>query len=173
MIRTLSEKVRWRAVLVGWAVAIVTGIVVNILFEVAHIWLFGGAPLDRITLTTALVSIALVAGFLAHFVGGYVAGRKARAAGGLNGAMTAVLGLVAVVAAVIVVAAIVVATAGAVLVAGGISLPTLTPGLAGSVLLALLALFAVNLAGAFFGGKLGEWEAGFLRSSRGAGAPRE
>lgn len=173
MIQAVKENVRWRAVILGWAVAIVTGIVINLLFEAAHVWLFGGNPLDLTGLTAAVVAISLVSGFLAHFAGGYVAGRRARAFGGLNGVMVAVLGFVFVVAAVVIVSAIVVATAGVVLAGGGIPLPPVTLGFVGSALLAGLALFVFNLLGGYLGGKLGEWEAGFVHSSRGAGMPPE
>ena len=47
MIQGISEKVRWRAVILDWGVAIATGIVLNLLFEAAHILLFGGDPFGR------------------------------------------------------------------------------------------------------------------------------
>src|SRR3712207_7495545 len=92
-------------------------------------------------------------GFPAHFAGGYVAGRRARASGGLQGVMVALLGFVFVVAALVIVSAIVVATAGVVLVERGVPFPALTLGLAGGALLASLALLALNVLGGFFGGK--------------------
>jgi hypothetical protein len=168
VIRGISEKIRWRAVILGWAVAIVTGIVLNLIFEAAHILLFGGDPLDAANLTTAVVTISLISGFLAHFAGGYVAGRRARASGGLQGVMVALLGFVFVVAALVIVSAIVVATAGVVLVERGVPFPALTLGLAGGALLASLALLALNILGGFFGGKLGEWERGPVGTSGGA-----
>lgn len=119
MIQGISEKIRWRAVILGWAVAIATGNVLNLLFEAAHILLFGGDPLDAANLTTAVVMISLISGFVAHFAGGYVAGRRARTSGGLQGVMVALLGFVFVVAALVIVSAIVVATAGVVLAEGG------------------------------------------------------
>lgn len=73
MFRELSEKIRWRAVIWGWVIAIVTGIMLNLLFEAAHILLFSGEVLDTENLTTAVVTISLLSGFLAHFAGGYVA----------------------------------------------------------------------------------------------------
>lgn len=155
----LAATVRWQDVLLGWAVAIFTGIAINLLFEGAHRWFFAGGPLDRTSLTTALVTISLVSGFLAHFVGGYVAGRRAGTAGGLHGIMIALAGLALVLVAAAGVAAILAATAGAVIVEG-VTVPPLTLGLAGSALSASLALFALNLLGGYFGGKLGEWEFG-------------
>jgi hypothetical protein len=144
----------------GWAVAIVTGIVLNLLFEATHILLFGGEALDAANLTTAVVTISLISGFLAHFAGGYVAGRRARVFGGLHGVMVALLGFVFVVVAVAVVSAILIATAGIVLIERGIPFPVMTLGFAGGALLASLALLVLNLLGGFFGGKLGEWEKG-------------
>jgi hypothetical protein len=170
MFRSLSEKTNWRAVILGWAVAIATGIVLNLLFEAAHVLLFGGEALDAANLTTAVVTISLISGFLAHFAGGYVAGRRARVFGGLHGMMVAVLGFVFVVVAVAVVSAILIATAGIVLIERGIPFPAMTLGFAGGALLASLALLIFNLLGGFFGGKLGEWERGPVGTS--GGAPR-
>jgi hypothetical protein len=169
MFRRVSERTNWRAVIIGWAVAIAAGIVLNLLFEAAHVLLFGGNVLNPDNLTTALVTLSLLSGFLAHFAGGYVAGRKARAHGGLQGLMVAVLGFLFVVAAAVIISAILVATAGLFLVEGGLALPALTLGFAGGALLASLALLALNLLGGFFGGTLGEWETGPVDSSGGTG----
>lgn len=158
MLRRVSGKMNWRAVIVGWAAAIVTGIVLNLLFEAAHILLFGGEALDAANPTTGVVTISLLSGFLAHFAGGYVAGRRARASGGLHGVMVAILGFAFVVTAVAIVSAIIVATAGLFLVEVGAPLPSVTLGFAGGVFLASLALLVLNLLGGFFGGKMGEWE---------------
>jgi hypothetical protein len=168
MFRRVLEKTNWRAVVVGWAVAIAAGIALNLLFEAAHVLLFGGEALNAANLTTGVVVISLLSGFLAHFAGGYVAGRRARASGGLHGVMVAILGFGFVVVAVAVVAAILLATAGVILVEGGIPLPSVTLGFAGGALLASLALLALSLLGGFFGGKLGEWERGPVSTSGGA-----
>ncbi len=168
MFRELSEKIRWGAVIWGWAVAIATGIVLNLLFEAAHILLFSGNVLDTENLTTAVVTISLLSGFLAHFAGGYVAGRRAQMDGGLHGVAVAVLGFIFVVAAVVVVGAIAAATAGIFLIEGDLPLPSLTLGFAGGALLASLALLILNLLGGFFGGVLGEWEIGPTSTSGGA-----
>jgi hypothetical protein len=168
MFRRVLEKTNWRAVVVGWAVAIAAGIALNLLFEAAHVLLFGGEALNAANLTTGVVVISLLSGFLAHFAGGYVAGRRARASGGLHGVMVAILGFGFVVVAVAVVAAILLATAGVVLVEGRIPLPSVTLGFAGGALLVSLALLALNLLGGFFGGKLGEWERGPVSTSGGA-----
>ena len=70
MFRGVSEKTNWRAVIIGWAIAIATGIVLNLLFEAAHVLLFGGNVLNPDNLTTALVALSLLSGFLAHFAAG-------------------------------------------------------------------------------------------------------
>ena len=171
MFRSVSEKVNWRAVILGWVVAIVAGIVLNLLFEAAHILLFGGEALNAANLTTVVVTISLISGFLAHFAGGYVAGRRARVSGGLHGVMVAILGFIFVVVAVAIVSAILVATAGIVLIEGGLPLPSVTLGFAGGALLASLALLILNLLGGLFGGKLGEWETGPVSTSGGASPP--
>lgn len=168
MFRNLSGRLNWRAVILGWAVAIVTGVIVNIVFEGAHVLLFGGEALSTENFTTAVVVISLVSGFLAHFAGGYVAGRRANRNGGLHGVMVAVLGFLFVVLAVAVVSAIAVATAGIFLIEGGVPFPAVTLGFAGGALLASLALLLLNVLGGFFGGKLGEWERGPVGSSGGA-----
>jgi hypothetical protein len=165
--RSTFEKVRWGPVIWGWAVAIATGILLNLVFEAAHIFVFGGEALNAANLTTAVITISLISGFLAHFAGGYVAGRRAGVYGGLHGAMVAILGFLFVVAAVLIVSAILLATAGFFLVEGEIPLPALTFGFAGSALGVSLALLLLNLIGACFGGKLGEWEMGPVGSSGG------
>ena len=162
MIQSLKTSVSWKAVLLGWAAAVVTGIVLNLMFRAANYWVFDAGPLG-LRDTAALVTISLIVGFLAHGVGGYLAGRIARYRGGLNGAMVAVLGTVAVIAAVIMVAAIVLATAGA-LFSGGVPL-TMPRGGVGGILIALVALFLANLLGGYLGGELGEFEVGLGRPS--------
>lgn len=168
MFSSMSEKIRWKAVVWGWAVAIATGLVLNFIFEAAHILLFGGDLLDTENLTTVVVTISLLSGFLAHFAGGYVAGRRARSDGGLQGLMVAILGFLFVVVAVVIVSAIAVATAGIVLVERGVPFPSLTLGFAGGALLASAALLVLNVLGGFFGGVLGEWEIGPTSTSGGA-----
>lgn len=154
--RKLVERVSWRAVVLGWGVAILTGIVFNLVFRVAHYGLFGGESLT-LSDTAALVTISMISGFLAHCAGGYAAGHRARASGGLNGALVAVLGTVAVVAAFVVVVAIVLATAGALFAEGSPEPPvSLSAELAGRLAVTALILFLVNLTGGYLGGKLGE-----------------
>lgn len=91
-----------------------TGMVLNLLFEAAHFFLFGGDALNAASPTTGVVEISLVYGSLAHFAGGYVAGRRARVFGGLHSVMVAILDFLFVA----VVWAVVLATASVVLVEG-------------------------------------------------------
>ncbi len=168
MFSSMSEKIRWRAMIWSWAVAIATGLVLNLLFEAAHILLFGGDLRDAANITTAVVTISLLSGFLVHFAVGYVSGRRTRTDGGLQGLMVAILGFLFVVAAVVIVSAIVAATASVVLVERGIPLPSLTLGFVGGALLASVALLVLNVLGGFFGGVLGEWEIGPTSASGGA-----
>lgn len=155
-LRKYIDRVNWGAVVFGWAVAILTGIVFNLLFRAAHYGLFGGESLT-LSDATALVTISMISGFLAHSAGGYAAGYRSRVSGGLNGAMVAVLGTAAVVAAFVIVGAIALATAGALFGEGGPAAPV---SLAGELVLRLavtaLILFLVNLTGGYLGGKLGE-----------------
>ena len=160
MVGRVRERLDRRAVLYGWIVAVLTGLALNFVFELAHVFLFGGDLLTSNNPTAALVTLSLLSGFLAHFAGGYVAGRRARHHGGLQGAMVAVLGFLFVVVAAAAVLAVLAATAGVFLIEGTIPLPTLTPGFAGGALLASLALLLLNVLGGFFGGVMGQWEHG-------------
>lgn len=155
-LRKYIDRVNWGAVVFGWAVAILTGIVFNLLFRAAHYGLFGGESLT-LSDATALVTISMISGFLAHSAGGYAAGYRSRVSGGLNGAMVAVLGTAAVVAAFVLVAAIALATAGALFAEGSPGPPaSLSAELAGRLIITALILFLVNLTGGYLGGKLGE-----------------
>lgn len=142
-------RTRWRAVILGWAVALFVGLVLGPFVRL----LYGSiseAPIERGGITATLVVVSLVAGFVSYLVGGYVAAKAAGGAGGKHGALTAVVGLVVGLAL-----AAVLAIFGVVF-AGGVSLPPVGFGLAGAALLAGLVLFLTNLFGGFVGGKLGE-----------------
>lgn len=168
MLHSILERTDWRAVILGWAVAIAAGIVLNLFFEAAHVLLFGGEASNAASLTTGVVAIPLVSGFLAHY-GRRVRGRqegarlrrsarrdgcdaRLRLLGGRRGGVSAIL----------------LATAGIVLVERVVTLPSVTFGFAGGALFASLALLALNLLGGFFGGKPGGWETGPVSTSRGA-----
>jgi len=96
--------------------------------------------------TSGFVIVSLVAGFLAYLFGGYVAGKFARRAGGLHGAITAILG----------------AATGAILgafgvaVSGGILVTLIGLGFGEVTASTALALFFAYLFGGYIGGKLGE-----------------
>jgi hypothetical protein len=139
----VSENIRWDSVALGWLVALPAGLLLGPLLRGAYDTLTGAAVTPG-KITSGLVTISIVSGFLAYLVGGYVAGKFARRAGGLHGAMTAVLG----------------AATGALLGAFGFPggfLVTLTePGSGGVTAPTALALFLAALFGGYVGGKLGE-----------------
>jgi hypothetical protein len=142
---SVGEGVRWESVALGWLVALPTGLLLGPLVRVAYDALTG-ATVTPEKFTSGLVIISIVSGFLAYLSGGYVAGKLARRAGGLHGAMTAILG--AVVGAVL--GALGIAVSGGILVALlGLSFGKITVS-------AALALFLAYLFGGYVGGKLGE-----------------
>src|ERR687890_1125246 len=137
--------IRWEGVALGCLVAIPAGLLLSPLLREAYDALTGASLLPG-KLTSGLVIVSLVSGFLAYLFGGYVAGRFARRAGGLHGAITATLG----------------AVAGAVLgafgivVSGGILVALIGFGFDGVTASTALALFLAYLFGGYIGGKLGE-----------------
>jgi hypothetical protein len=140
-----GENIRWEGVALGWLVALPSGLLLGPLFRAAYDALTGSVVMPG-KFTSGLVIVSLVSGFLAYLFGGYVAGRFARRAGGLHGAMTAVLGAVAGAA----LAAFGVAVSGGILVAlVGLGFGEVTAATA-------LALFLAYLFGGYVGGKLGE-----------------
>ncbi len=140
-----GENIRWESVALGWLVAILAGLVLGPLLRGTYDALTGSAVTPG-KLTPGLVIVSVVSGFLAYLLGGYVAGRFARRAGGLHGAMTAVLGA----ATGAVLGALGVAVSGGVLVAlFGLGFGEVTASTA-------LALSLAYLFGGYVGGKLGE-----------------
>ena len=135
--------IRWEGVALGWLVAIPAGLLLSPLLREAYDALTG-ASVMRGKLTPGLVIVSLVSGFLAYLFGGYVAGKVARRAGGLHGAMTAILG----------------AATGAILgtfdVSGGILATLIGLGFGEVTASTTLALFLAYLFGGYIGGKLGE-----------------
>ena len=79
-----------------------------------------------------------------------MAGRRARASGGFNGAMTAVLGLVVGIVLALLLAVLLALSGG-----GGFPSSPIGFGEAGAGLLTGLLLFGANLLGGYLGGKLG------------------
>lgn len=152
---------RWGAVFLGWAVAVLAGLVLSPLLRLLYTSLSEPA-VGRGELTATLVVISLVAGFLSYLIGGYVAARAAGHSGGKHGALTAVFGLLVGLAL-----AVVLGLFGIVF-AEGAALPPVGFGLAGAALLAGFILFLTNLFGGLVGGKLGEPpDAGGTRQSPG------
>ncbi len=149
MNENVSEGIRWGSIALGWLVAAVVGALISLLFSALY-GLVDEPAAEGGEITAGLVIISLVSGFVAYLAGGFVAGRSAGYSGGLNGAMTAVFGLILG----LVVGAIL-ALVG-VTFTEGVAMPPANFGLAGSVLLAGLVLFLVNLFGGYVGGKLGE-----------------
>lgn len=150
--------IRWRAVSLGWLAAVLAGFAISPLLRNVY-GLMSEPPIPRDEFTLAMVTVSLLSGFLAYLVGGYVAAKQARVSGGTNGAMTAVLGLVAGAAL-----AVVLTIFGAVF-PEGVALPPAVFGLTGRTLLAGTILFLVNLFGGFVGGKLGEPSPKFTQPS--------
>ena len=126
----------------GWLVALPAGLLLGPLLRGAYDALTGGATPGNVT--SGLVIVSFVSGFLAYLLGGYVAGRFARRAGGLHGALTAILG------------ALTGAVLGAFGFSGGILVALTEPGPGGIIALTALALFLAYLFGGYVGGKLGE-----------------
>jgi hypothetical protein len=87
-------NIRWESIALGWLVALPAGLLLGPPLRGAYDALTG-ASVTPGKLTPGLVIVSVVTGFLAYLFGGYVAGRFARRAGGLHGAMTAVLGVAA------------------------------------------------------------------------------
>lgn len=144
-----ARETRWGAVVLGWVIAALAGIVISSIFRLLY-GHFAGPPMDRGELTAAAVVVSLVSGFLAYLIGGYAAAKLAGHSGGRHGALTAIFGLV-----VGIVLAVFLSFLGT-LFAEGVALPPVGFGLVGTALLAGLILFLANLFGGYVGGKLGE-----------------
>ena len=144
--------IRWGAVVLGWAVAVVVGILTNIIFHQIY-GLLAGPPLEAGELTATVIVISGASGFLSYLAGGYAAAKRARYSGGRHGALTAVFGLI-----VGVVLALVLVLFGAVLGEGvaEVVVPPASVGPIGAVWAFGAILFLINLFGGLVGGKLGE-----------------
>ena len=143
------KGVHWGSVALGWLVAAVAGAAMRLLLGALHGSLTA-LPAEAGALNATTVVLALVSGFLAYLLGGFTAGRLSGHSGALNGAMTAVLGLVMALAA-----SAVQAPFDAVF-AWGVAAPPATFDLDGEALLASLLLFPSGLLGGYVGGELGE-----------------
>ena len=140
-----GENIRWESIALGWLVALPAGLLLGPLLRAVYDALTG-ASVTPGKLTSGLVIVSVVTGFLAYLVGGYVAGRFARRSGGLHGAMTAVLGAAAGAAL----------GASGVAVSGGIFVALIGLGFGEVTTAATFALFVAYLFGGYVGGKLGE-----------------
>ncbi len=141
-----DRGIRWGSVALGWAVAVVVGLLLSLVFGGLY-GLVGDPPAEGGEITAGFVVISLVSGFLAYLAGGFAAGRSAGYAGGLNGAMTAVFGLILGL-----VVGVILAVLG-VTFAQGVAMPPANFGLTGGLLLAGLILFLVNLFGGYVGAR--------------------
>ena len=141
--------IRWGAVALGWAVAVVAGIVTSTSLRLLY-GLLAGPEVERGAFTAAVAVVSLVAGFLSYLLGGYSAARAARRSGRKHGALTAFAGLSAGV-----ILALILTPFGAVFTEG-VALPPACFGLKGEAVLAGLALFLSNLFGGIVGGTMGE-----------------
>jgi FtsH-binding integral membrane protein len=129
--RARAGGIRWGAVALGWLAA--------------------GGEGTAAELTVGALLVSLLSGFLAYLVGGFVASKRARVSGGLNGAMTAVFGLVVgIVLALLLVILLALSSGGGDFPTGPIGF-----GEAGAGFLTGLLSFAANLLGGYLGGKLG------------------
>jgi hypothetical protein len=140
-----GENIRWERVALGWLVALPAGLLLGPLLRAAYDAVTGAAVTPA-KLTSGLVIVSVVSGFLAYLFGGYVAGRFARRAGGLHGAMTAVLDA----------AAGVVLGAFGIAVSGGVLVALMGLGFGEVTASTVFALFLAYLFGGYIGGKLGE-----------------
>lgn len=135
---------RWASIALGWLVALLAGAMISpVLWD-----LFGLGPEppgERGDFTAAVV-VFLVSGFLVYLLGGYVAARLAGHPRGLNGAMTAVFGLIF---------GVILGFFGASF-AFGVALPPINFGSGVGIWLTSLVPFLINLLGGYVGGKLGE-----------------
>ena len=82
--RARASGIRWDAVALGWVVAVMAGIVLSLVLG-ALLGLSAGGEEPTTVLTFGALLASLISGLLAYLVGGYVAGRRARASGGSTG----------------------------------------------------------------------------------------
>jgi MFS family permease len=159
--KTTGDKNIWKAVALGWAMAVLVATVVSPTLGLLYGLFVGPPPSERGELTATILVISVVSGFLSYLVGGYVAAKMARHSGGKHGALTAVFGLIIGVNMTIVLALFgLVFPEGFVVPPASFGFADVVPpvsfGLSGTALLAGFILFLVSLFGGFVGGKLGE-----------------
>lgn len=153
MSRESLGTVRWRAIVLGWTVALASGAALNLALAEAYVRATGFL-LEREEVSLSVVVVALASGFGAYLTGGWTCARRTRRSGGLHGALAAGVGLVSGLALTAVLSAF------GLVFAEGVAMPPSCFGLDGKGLLAGLALFLFNLFGGYLGGLLGEAPAG-------------
>jgi hypothetical protein len=139
--------IRWNAILVGWLVAAVSGVVISHLIGGLCDLVLGVPTWDVGTGATGVV-VSLVSGFLAYLLGGFTAGRISGHLGNISGVLAAVLG-------VIVGLGLAFDSSGT-FFAWGVAIPPANFGLGRVDRLPTLFLFLVNVFGGYVGGELGE-----------------
>ena len=144
-----GDSTRWAAVALGWAVAVLAGVVLSPALRLLYGFLAGPGA-ERGSFTAAVVVVSLVAGFLSYLLGGIVAARLGRRSGQKHGALTAFAGLTAGLVLALILAPF------QLVFPEGVALPPACFGLEAEGLVAGLILFLVNLFGGFVGGTLGE-----------------
>jgi hypothetical protein len=151
----------WGPVAIGWLVAVVSFIVIGLIFgALGLIVTEPPGPTGAITAGTFISS--MLVGFLAHGIGGYVAGRRAGVNPILNGVMVAVLGL-----AIVVVLTIIFGIFGGLFFEGqgALTVPGFL-GYAGAGFVTVLINFLFNALGGYVGGRV----AGNQAASSGSGS---
>lgn len=150
--RRVSGKratIRWNAILVGWLVAAVSGVVISFLIGVLYDLVLGAPAWDVGTGATEVV-VSLVSGFLAYLLGGFTAGRISGHLGNISGVLAAVLGVIVGVGL-----GLALDSSGTVF-AWGVAIPPANFGLGRVDRLPTLFLLLVNVFGGYVGGELGE-----------------
>ena len=151
MNRALSQRgIQLGAVAIGWVVAIVVAFILGLILT----GIFGLSNAGGVSAGEAasVGVVGLIAAFLAYLVGGYVAGSRANTAKPLNGAMTAIFGLVLGIILAIILSILLLLTGGADFPAG----PVGVGGASGGGFISVLIVTLVNLAGGYVGGKIAE-----------------
>lgn len=149
-----ERGVKWGAMALGWLVAVISTIVIGLIFRSPYA-LSAGPSVGATEVGAAAILISLITGFLSYLLGGYVAGRSARVSGAVNGAMTAIFGLIIGLILAIILFILALISAG-VTGSANMILPNAPVGfgIGGEAFLAGLVLLAVHIAAGYLGGKL-------------------
>ncbi len=145
-------EIRLTAVAAGWEAAFICGLVATTVLWALYS-AAAGSP-ERGELCVGVIVLCLVGGFLAHLAGGALGARLAGENGGLHGALTAAVGLVAGAGL-----APTLAVYGQTLLIG-VAAPPVSFGVTVVALLSGVLLLGANLAGGYVGGRLVELAGG-------------